>query len=557
MDLKEYERAKFELAEIVRSLHAALADPARKEKGRIQELFERLAEDRFNLVVVGRFSRGKTSLMNAILGTDSLPVGIVPLTSVVTTVGYGSKPGVRITYKSRFLDSVIPLEALADYVTQRGNPGNVRGISIAEVKLPAELLRRGFYFVDTPGLASTIRENTRTTEEFLPQADAFVLLTSYESPLSAEEMEVIRTASTSARRVFVVVNKQDLASPEERSEVLRDLKQRAADVPGADRLMVFSVSARQGLEAKLAQDAERLAASGIDALESELVRFLLTDKSGEFLLRLCDRISDLAQELLPPTLYGRLVERAETLAKRIAADHPTSVLRNDVRWPSGSPPASVRDLPSCEICDRMVQASFDFLCRFQYRLSVNREEQRQHAERGGFCALHTWQYASLASTHGICTGYPALLERLSAWFRASASPLERPPALASQIHSLLPTRQTCQLCRLCAETESQAVVLVAQRFSEDARKALEGLSAVCLPHLRLLTAALTDEEVVQELMLREAAILERLSDDMRRFATKHDAVRRFLASDEEARAGRTAIALLAGLRSIHMAAPNE
>jgi len=37
------------------------------------------AEDRFNLVVVGRLSRGKTSLMNAIMGTDRLPTGMVPL----------------------------------------------------------------------------------------------------------------------------------------------------------------------------------------------------------------------------------------------------------------------------------------------------------------------------------------------------------------------------------------------------------------------------------------------------------------------------------------------
>ena len=56
----------------------------------VRDLFSRLAEDRFNLVVVGRFSRGKTSLMNAVLGADRLPTGIRPITSVIRTVTYGS-----------------------------------------------------------------------------------------------------------------------------------------------------------------------------------------------------------------------------------------------------------------------------------------------------------------------------------------------------------------------------------------------------------------------------------------------------------------------------------
>jgi predicted GTPase len=98
MDLREYERAKFELAEILRSLATLCKDRPHEEQGRLRELFARLAEDRFNLVVVGRFSRGKTSLMNAILGTDRLPTGIVPLTSVITTVAYGSKEQVIISY---------------------------------------------------------------------------------------------------------------------------------------------------------------------------------------------------------------------------------------------------------------------------------------------------------------------------------------------------------------------------------------------------------------------------------------------------------------------------
>jgi type IV secretory pathway ATPase VirB11/archaellum biosynthesis ATPase len=91
MDLRAYEQAKFELADILRLGAAAVARNSDPRHERFREELTRLAQDRFNLVVAGRFSRSKTSLMNAILGTDRLPTGIVPLTSVIASVTYGSR----------------------------------------------------------------------------------------------------------------------------------------------------------------------------------------------------------------------------------------------------------------------------------------------------------------------------------------------------------------------------------------------------------------------------------------------------------------------------------
>ena len=127
---------------------------------RVTPLFTRHAEDRFNLALIGGFSRGKSSLVNAILGVDRLPTGIVPLTSVITSVSCGTVDRAVLRYKSSILDQDISLTDLREYITQTGNPGNSNGIREAEIQLPAEFLRRGFHFVDTPGLGSAIRENT-------------------------------------------------------------------------------------------------------------------------------------------------------------------------------------------------------------------------------------------------------------------------------------------------------------------------------------------------------------------------------------------------------------
>jgi ribosome biogenesis GTPase A len=106
--LKLYEQRKFVLAEVVRSAQAV--DTASNELlDQCRALLKRLAEDRFNLMVVGRFSRGKSTLINALLGGDFLPTGIVPLTSVITTIGYGSRPHALIHYSGFGLPQEVTL----------------------------------------------------------------------------------------------------------------------------------------------------------------------------------------------------------------------------------------------------------------------------------------------------------------------------------------------------------------------------------------------------------------------------------------------------------------
>ena len=321
MDLREYEQHKFAMADLLRQM--ALAAPDKQQwRDQATALFTRLAEDRFNLVLVGRFSRGKTSLMNAILGMDRLPTGIVPLTSVITSVAYGSAERVMLRFTRSFMDEEVPLAALNQYVTQQGNPGNAKGIKEAEVQLPAEFLRRGFHFVDTPGLGSAIEENTRTTESYLPEADAFLLVTSFDGPLSEEEMRFFRVASSSPRRVFVVLNKQDTVSDQERGEAIEFVRAKLDAMFSRDAPKVFSISARQALEAKQAHDPQRLEASGILLLEQELVGFLLTKKRSEFLLRMCDRLADLTRGFLAPDQASGFLEKIAAVSRRIAVDSP-------------------------------------------------------------------------------------------------------------------------------------------------------------------------------------------------------------------------------------------
>jgi GTP-binding protein EngB required for normal cell division len=348
-----------------------------------------------------------------------LPIGIVPLTSVITSVAYGSAERVMLRFARSFMDQEVPLASLPQYVTQQGNPGNAKGINEAEVQLPAEFLRRGFHFVDTPGLGSAIEENTRTTGSYLPEADAFLLVTSFDSPLSEEEMRFFREVSSSTRRIFFVLNKQDAVNEGERAEALDYVRRQLDAMFSPDAPKVFPISAREALQAKQAHDSRRLEASGILSLEQELVAFLLTQKRSEFLLRMCDRLIHLARGFVASDQTSRLVEDITALSRRIAVGRPGPAHPSEPAQVSLTDGPTAAQLGTCEICAAVSSALWDFQRHFQYEIIIDHGKQRDLAARGGLCSFHTWQYEASSSPQGISEGYPPVLEEWAAWLPPS------------------------------------------------------------------------------------------------------------------------------------------
>ncbi len=283
-----------------------------------QRLLARLAEDRFNLAVLGNFSRGKSSLMNALLGVDRLPTGLLPHTSVITSVGYGDQERVIIRQEGWSLPHEVPLGELAQYVTEEGNPGNCRRVSSAEVQLPLELLRHGLYFIDTPGVGSAIAANTLTTRQFLPQADCAIFVTSFDSPPGDYEIEFVREVRSIIGKVFIVINKLDLVSGREKEQVLAYVRERLEAVLGESGFDLFAVSARDGLRAKLAGDRASLQRSGLIELETALVHFLAAGKTQQLCRRVLDRLIGLVEwQKIELSLAGANSRNAHTTLAQI------------------------------------------------------------------------------------------------------------------------------------------------------------------------------------------------------------------------------------------------
>ena len=558
MDLKEYEQRKFAIAEVIRSAQAIDTKDGTL-LAECRDLLTRLAEDRFNLMVVGRFSRGKSTLMNAILGGDHLPTGIVPLTSVITTVRYGSRKQVVLHFTHTGLSHEVPLSQLAAYVTQKENPGNIKKVAYAEIQLPVEILRRGFFFVDSPGLGSSIVENTLTTERFLPEADAFVLVTSYESPLSEEEDRILHRIRNANKKLFVVANKQDTVNVQEREDALKFVAERLKQLMLADMSQIFSISARQGLEAKLLHNRAELDGSGILPFEAELLRFLSEECAQSFLVNMYERtmgfLMQRSRSVEHPEheeAYRALIARLRDLREIILgiSNQPEKAIALEQEATAGRYSLQIDKKAGCRVCGLVLEAIFRFLAKYQYELTFNPQTQQEHARRGGFCPLHTWQYEGISSPQGVCEGYPRLVHRLATQLKELAVHAIPQDESVENIDSLLPTTKTCCVCEVRIEAEQRAVeeiAAVAQR-APGANGAC--VSACCLSHLRMVIEILGPGQPARELLKAHANLLERTAEDLQRYALKYDALRRHLTSEEERSASQLALLLLAGHRNV-------
>jgi ribosome biogenesis GTPase A len=251
----------------------------------VPRLLDKLRQNRFHLVVLGAFKRGKSTLINALLGDPILPTAIIPLTSVVTILTYGE----RLTIEVRFLGGQrrqISQAELVDYITEKGNPGNRKGVQEVEITYPSEYLRDGVRIIDTPGVGSVYSHNTEVAYNYLPQVDAAVFVVTVDPPLSAAEHEFIRDIRDYVHKLFFVLNKIDYVAEAELREALEFTAQVLQSDLAAEQVKIFPMSAKMALDGKTDGHPELLEASLLPQFEEHLRQFLYREK-GRVLLISC------------------------------------------------------------------------------------------------------------------------------------------------------------------------------------------------------------------------------------------------------------------------------
>jgi GTP-binding protein EngB required for normal cell division len=575
--LRNYTVARQQVTASVRALkQLAEAQHDAERREHVKALLVKLAEDRFNLAVVGQFKRGKSSLMNAVIGRDLLPTGLLPLTSAITTLCYGPQEQVLLRRKGWSFEQKISFNELADYITERGNPGNEKQLIEARVELPVRFLRRGLHFIDTPGVGSTRQENTATTYGFLPEADAVIFVTSVEAPLSETEQSFLHDIRDHVRKLFIIVNKIDILTVAERDDVLKYIRTGIHTTLGTSDLRLYPVSARQALDAKLNGDNDRLRESGLFEMEAALTTFLAREQGRTFLVTILDRalglLADIEDSSLKSTdgdpelpapdipadrlretmesLRAVLLDTAEpspmpTVNAPVSADVQV-VVKAIAATQSEQPRGTLRS-GTCPICSAQSQTIFDFFAHWQYMLARDELAQRAFIVTHGFCSFHTWQFQQIASPEGVCEGYAPLIETAVAELRQLSD--QFPEQIAARVEALLSSTETCAACRVLQETETEQIQqLVLQLATPKGRQRYVRSEGLCLPHLHAALTGASDCEVVQFLLPEQVRHLEEISEDMRTYTLKRDALRRGLLNTQEENAWRRALVQLVGER---------
>lgn len=247
-----------------------------------KDLVERLVQTRARLqdpnvrvVVVGEFKQGKSKLINALVNAPVCPIDDDIATSVPTAVGYGEQPAAWVVTRAddsevelpRIIKQTIQIDRLAEYVSEKGNPGNERHILTAEVSLPRELLKGGLRLVDSPGVGSLDSTKALSTLSALSSADAVLLVSDASQEYTEPEVQLLKHALRICPNVAAVLAKTDIY-PQWRTieQIDRGHLKQIGDLP------IFAVSSDLRLLAAAQQDRELNTESGFPALVMHLRR---------------------------------------------------------------------------------------------------------------------------------------------------------------------------------------------------------------------------------------------------------------------------------------------
>ena len=157
----------------------------------IGDVIAKNAGEHFEVAIVGEFKRGKSTLINAILGQEVLPADVLPATATLNRVTYSKDPYVVVEYKDGSSEKV-DINHLADYVTKLSFESEKKAETVKEatVYYDTDFCKNHVDIIDTPGLNDD-EQMTNVTMSILPEIDAAVFVISATSPFSQCEKEFL------------------------------------------------------------------------------------------------------------------------------------------------------------------------------------------------------------------------------------------------------------------------------------------------------------------------------------------------------------------------------
>lgn len=328
-----------------------LADQAQQAKDASARLKSRV----FSVGIMGEFKRGKSTVINALLGEKIAPADVVPASATLNRVTYGLTPKATILYKDGRRESV-PVDKIADYVTKitEESAATAALVDQAIVEYPCQFCKNNVEIIDTPGLNDDERMDA-ISEAVIPELDAVVMVLSADSPFSKSEAEFVRNKlmTSDVTKMIVLVNRIDTIYDEDdrvrilqsiKEKIVREVSDRIAAIHGIDsqlyqdtkrklaEIQLYPISAIQALQGRMKDKPELVNQSGILAFEDRLRRLLTQERGALEIMRVSSIISKLLQEgqsALTLRINALEMDSEEFLKNKQAAEEEIVLLRSN------------------------------------------------------------------------------------------------------------------------------------------------------------------------------------------------------------------------------------
>ena len=322
-----------------KALEAAGEACRRYRIGALEDFLEScrsFAEERLlNVAVLGRFKAGKSTFLNHLLGRPLLPVGVVPVTTVVTEIQYGPREWAEVHFLDQRREGV-SVDRIGEFISETQNPENAKHVALVRVELPSMEPYRGIRFVDTPGLESVFEHNTGASLSWLPNVGLALVAVAVDPPLSQHDIELIQNLSRYTPNISLLLTKVDILDDGEQAQV-QDFVQKQLARYWNGSVPIFPYSARPGFEnlrsnihgqllsrvsAEAGEHREMILRHKIDSLLAECTGYLhVALKSAE--------IADSERAQLRDKILGQKESLEDTrLALRLAVRHAAGASRS-------------------------------------------------------------------------------------------------------------------------------------------------------------------------------------------------------------------------------------
>ena len=312
----------------------------------LNELYDDINNDSFNIVVLGEFKRGKSTFINALLGQSLLPMDVLPETAVISEISYGDKSEVNVLYNDGHRQKGEVSYEYLDNFSARKEKSVIDDVKCIEIKYPMEFLKDNIVLVDTPGVSDLSEQRVEITYNYVPKANAVIFLLDAGAPLKKTEYDFIqdKLIPIGINNIIFIANRYDVVDEEEEPDYVPELKQRILNAFDIDDetaklkdITIYPLSAKLALQGLESNNEELVEASGIDVIRQKLYKMLASGNiEQEKILMYKSRYQRLLQKILHSmnenkSLYSmdrqKLLEISKNLAniKDAAKKNETSI----------------------------------------------------------------------------------------------------------------------------------------------------------------------------------------------------------------------------------------